>query len=69
MKSKDVSRETDGIEKILKLISISKPTFNISEISNDEETFERCIVEVSKLASTPPKYPRVYTQIKKKPIF
>ena len=69
MKSKDVSRETDGIEKILKLISISEPTFNISEISNDEETFERCIVEVSKLASTPTKYPRVYTQIKKKPIF
>jgi 16S rRNA (guanine527-N7)-methyltransferase len=69
MKSKDVSRETDGIERILKLISISKPTFNISEISNDEETFERCIVEVLKLASTPPKYPRVYTQIKKKPIF
>ena len=69
MKSKDVSRETEGIERVLKIFSISKPTFHLSEISNDDETFERCIVEVSKLAPTPPKYPRVYTQIKKKPIF
>lgn len=69
MKSKDVSRETDGIERVLKQLSISKPEFHNSEITSDSEVFERCIVEVTKLAATPDKYPRVYTQIKKKPIF
>ena len=69
MKSKDVSRETDGIERVLKQLSISKPEFHNSEIASDSEVFERCIVEVKKLGSTPDKYPRVYTQIKKKPIF
>ena len=69
MKSKDVSRETEGIEKVQKSLSISKPTFNYSQISSDDEIFERCIVEIIKNAPTPPKYPRVYTQIKKKPIF
>lgn len=69
MKSKDVSRETEGIEKVAKMLSISKPVFNYSEISSDEEVFERCIVEITKNASTPPKYPRAYAQIKKKPIF
>lgn len=69
MKSKDVSRETEGIEKVLRALSITKPTFHNSVISNSEESFERCIVEITKLASTPAKYPRVYTQIKKKPIF
>ena len=69
MKSKDVSRETEGIDKVLKQLSISKPVFHISEIANEDEAFERCIVEVKKLAQTPPKYPRVYTQIKKKPLF
>lgn len=69
MKSKDVSRETEGIEKVQKLLSISKPTFNYSQISSNDEIFERCIVEIIKNAPTPLKYPRVYTQIKKKPIF
>ncbi len=69
MKSKDVSRETNGIERVLKQLSISKPDFHISEISSEDEVFERCIVEVSKLGPTPLKYPRVYTQIKKRPIF
>lgn len=69
MKSKDVSRETEGIGKVLKLLSITKPKLHLSQISNDDEIFERCIVEVTKTSSTPPKYPRVYTQIKKKPIF
>ncbi len=69
MKSKDVSRETDGIERVIKQLSISKPIFNISEISSSDEVFERCIVEVQKNASTPLKYPRAYAQIKKKPIF
>ena len=69
MKSKDVSRETLGIDKVTKLLSISKPTFNNSELHHGEEVFERCIVEVTKNAPTPPKYPRAYAQIKKKPIF
>lgn len=69
MKSKDVSRETNGIEKVLKLLSITNPILHTSEISSDDEVFERCIVEVTKLAPTPPKYPRAYAQIKKKPIF
>ena len=69
MKSKDVSRETDGIEKVVKVLAISKPTFNYSEISSEDETFERCIVEITKNGATPPKYPRAYAQIKKKPIF
>ena len=69
MKSKDVSRETDGIERVIKQLSISKPIFNISEISCSDEVFERCIVEVQKNAPTPLKYPRAYAQIKKKPIF
>ena len=69
MKSKDVSRETMGIEKVQKLLSISSPRFNNSELHHMDESFERCIVEITKLAQTPPKYPRVYAQIKKKPIF
>lgn len=69
MKSKDVSRETEGIKRVLKQLAISEPAFHNSEISNDDDAFERCIVEVAKLGITPPKYPRVYTQIKKKPIF
>lgn len=69
MKSKDVSRETEGIEKVLKTLSISKPKFNYTAIADENETFERCIVETIKLASTPPKYPRAYAQIKKKPLF
>ena len=69
MKSKDVSRETSGIERVSKLLSISAPKFNYSKIHHADESFERCIVEVVKNAPTPPKYPRVYAQIKKKPIF
>lgn len=69
MKSKDVSRETAGIEKIYKTFSISEPQFNYSELHHGDEVFERCIVEVTKKAPTPPKYPRAYAQIKKKPIF
>lgn len=69
MKSKDVSRETSGIERVSKLLSISAPKFNYSMIHHADESFERCIVEVVKNASTPPKYPRAYAQIKKKPIF
>ncbi len=69
MKSKDVSRETDGIERVLRVLSISKPIFHVSEIASNGETFERCIVEVTKAAPTPSKYPRAYAQIKKKPIF
>lgn len=69
MKSKDVSRETAGIDKVLKTLSISTPKFNHSELSHGDEVFERCIVEVTKNAPTPPKYPRAYAQIKKKPIF
>jgi 16S rRNA (guanine(527)-N(7))-methyltransferase RsmG len=69
MKSKDVSRETHGIEKVQKLLSISNPIFNNSELHHGDESFERCIVEITKKAETPPKYPRAYAQIKKKPIF
>lgn len=69
MKSKDVSRETLGIDKVSKMLSISKPAFNHSELHHDDESFERCIVEITKLSSTPPKYPRAYAQIKKRPIF
>ncbi len=69
MKSKDVSRETNGIERVSKLLSISTPKFNYSEIHHSEEVFERCIVEVEKNGPTPSKYPRAYAQIKKKPIF
>ncbi len=69
MKSRDVSRETLGIENVLKALSIKFPEFNISEIHSAEETFERCIVVTDKTAPTPPKYPRAYAQIKKKPIF
>ncbi len=69
MKSKDVSRETSGIERVSKFLSISTPKFNYSAIHHEDESFERCIVEVVKNASTPPKYPRAYAQIKKKPIF
>lgn len=69
MKSKDVSRETLGIERVSNLLSISAPKFNYSMIHHADESFERCIVEVVKNAPTPPKYPRAYAQIKKKPIF
>lgn len=69
MKSKDVSRETSGIERVSKLLAISTPKFNYSEIHHDDESFERCIVEVIKNAPTPPKYPRAYAQIKREPIF
>jgi 16S rRNA (guanine527-N7)-methyltransferase len=69
MKSKDVSRETDGIDKFTKVLSISKPIFHTSSLTSDNESFERCIVEISKNAATPSKYPRPYTQIKKKPLF
>ena len=69
MKSKDVSHETSGIERVSKLLSISTPKFNYSKIHHADESFERCIVEVVKNAPTTPKYPRAYAQIKKKPIF
>ena len=69
MKSKDVSRETDGIEKVQKLLAVSKLKYNYTELSQGDEHFERCIVELTKLAPTPPKYPRAYAQIKKRPIF
>ncbi len=69
MKSKDVSRETTGIEKVQKSLCISSPVFNNSELRHGEEVFERCIVEITKNAATPGKYPRAYAQIKKRPIF
>lgn len=69
MKSKDVSRETLGIDKVLKALSIKKPVFNYTKIHHGDESFERCIVETTKTASTPAKYPRAYAQIKKKPLF
>lgn len=69
MKSKDVSRETSGISKVIKSVSITEPEFNYSKIRYENEEFERCIVLVKKLAPTPSKYPRAFAQIKKKPIF
>ncbi|MBQ4140571.1 MAG: 16S rRNA (guanine(527)-N(7))-methyltransferase RsmG [Clostridia bacterium] len=69
MKSKEVSRETQGIEKVLKTLCIGKPRYNQIQLQNDDEIFERCIVVIKKLSSTPPKYPRAYAQIKKRPIF
>ncbi len=69
MKSKDVSRETNGIDKAQKMLFISNPIFNNSKLHHGDEVFERCIVEITKKAPTPPKYPRAYAQIKKKPIF
>ena len=69
MKSKDVSRETEGIGRVLKQLAISAPELHVSQISNDDEVFERCIVEVAKSGPTPNKYPRAFAQIKKKPIF
>ena len=69
MKSKDVSRETSGIDKVVKILSIGKPDFNYSKLESSDEIFERCIVTLKKNASTPPKYPRAFAQIKKKPLF
>ena len=69
MKSKDVSRETLRIEKVQKILSISDLIFNYAELHHADESFERCIVEVTKKSATPPKYPRAYEQIKKKPVF
>ncbi len=69
MKSKDVSRETSGIDKVSKMLSIGKPDFNYSKLESNNEVFERCIVTLKKNASTPPKYPRAFAQIKKKPLF
>jgi len=69
MKSKDVSRETSGINKVTKLIGISEPQYNNIKIASDDEEFERTIVSVKKLMPTPTKYPRQYPQIKKRPIF
>lgn len=68
MKSKDVSRETSGIDKVSKMLSIGKPDFHYSKLESNNEVFERCIVSLKKNASTPPKYPRAYAQIKKKPL-
>lgn len=69
MKSKDVSRETLGINKVTKLLGIGEPVFHNVKLANDEEEFERTIVTLKKLNATPPKYPRAYAQIKKRPIF
>ena len=69
MKSKDVSRETTGIGKVTKLLGIADPVFHNVMLKNDEEEFERAIVTLKKLSATPPKYPRAYAQIKKRPIF
>ncbi len=69
MKSKDVSRETLGINKVTKLLGIGEPVFHNVKLTNDEEEFERTIVTLKKLTATPPKYPRAYAQIKKRPIF
>jgi 16S rRNA (guanine(527)-N(7))-methyltransferase RsmG len=68
MKSKDVSRETSNIAKILKQIRISEPKFDEITLKGGE-TFERTIVSVTKLAATPEKYPRAFAQIKKRPLF
>lgn len=69
MKSKDVSRETEGISKVIKALAISSPVYNYSKLAHGDEVFERCIVEIAKLDHTPSKYPRPYAQIKKKPLF
>ncbi len=69
MKSKDVSRETQGIERVLKQFSVLKPKFHMSELHSGDEAFERCIVVLDKVGATPQKYPRPYAQIKKKPVF
>ena len=69
MKSKDVSRETSGIEKVIKLFGVDKPGFHNIILSDAEEEFERSIVTLKKLSQTPPKYPRAYAQIKKRPVF
>lgn len=69
MKSKDVSRETSGLPRIVKQFSVSSPNYHHSDLSFNGENFERCIVSVKKLGATPSKYPRAYAAIKKKPLF
>lgn len=69
MKSKDVSRETSGINKAIRAFAVGDPSYHYSRIRYADEEFERCIVEVRKLGATPSKYPRAYAQIKKKPLF
>lgn len=68
MKSRDVSRETSGIERVLKQMAVSKPIFDEITLV-DDETFVRSIVSVTKTGKTPDKYPRAFAQIKKKPLF
>ena len=46
---------------------ISFSALIICQNSNENEVFERCIVEIEKHAATPPKYPRSYAQIKNNP--
>lgn len=69
MKSKDVSRETEGIGKYTKQLGILSPVFLDFKLTNRDEEFDRTIVVLYKESETPKKYPRPYAKIKKKPLF
>jgi hypothetical protein len=69
MKAAQGENETTSAQNAIKLCggSIEKVS-HIDLTANGESLEHRVIVEVSKIARTPDKYPRHYSQISKKPL-
>lgn len=69
MKASQGSAEAHLAQNAIKLCGGEIVSENIIGLTADGESFEkRVIIEVSKRASTPAKYPRHYSQISKKPL-
>ncbi len=69
MKGSGAMDELVGADKALALLGVSAPELVSVDLTDGGETFGRNIVLVRKTGKTPPKYPRPYAQIKKKPLY
>ena len=68
MKASQGEREAIDAKNAIKLCGGEIKTIDKLELLSDNTSESRTIILVSKIASTPAKYPRHYSQISKKPL-
>ena len=68
MKASQGEREAIDAKNAIKLCGGEIKTIDKLELLSDDTSESRTIISVSKIASTPAKYPRHYSQISKKPL-
>ena len=68
LKASKAQEEINECKSGIKVLGASLTSSNEYNLASNGESFERCIFEISKNTPTDKKYPRMYSQILKKPL-